>query len=85
MAARIINMTIPEELLRKVDEAAKAEGRTRSELFREAVRRRYLEERRAGRKDGSRLLSRLRALAVEGPDIAAADIDRLLYPPARRP
>ena len=84
MAARIINMTMPEELLRKVDKAAKAEGRTRSELFREAVRR-YLEERRAGRKDGSRLLSRLRALAVEGPNIAAADIDQLLYPPKRRP
>ncbi len=64
MASRIINMTVPEELLREVDEVAEAEGRTCSELFREAVRR-YLEQRE--KKDSTQVLSRLAALAVKGP------------------
>jgi metal-responsive CopG/Arc/MetJ family transcriptional regulator len=81
MAFRIINMTVPEELLREVDEVAKAEGRTRSELLREAVRR-YVQERHT--KDSSQLLSRLMALAVRGPDLSAADIDGLLYGRGRK-
>jgi metal-responsive CopG/Arc/MetJ family transcriptional regulator len=76
MASRIINMTVPEELLREADEVAKAEGRTRSELFREAVRR-YLKQR--DKKDSTQVLSRLAALAVKGPNLAAADLDCLLY------
>ena len=76
MASRIINMTIPEELLRAVDEVAKAEGRARSELFREAVRR-YMEQRH--KKDSAQVLLRLAALAVKGPNLSAADLDRLLY------
>ncbi|MFN4217696.1 MAG: CopG family ribbon-helix-helix protein [Candidatus Bipolaricaulia bacterium] len=76
MASRIVNMTVPEELLKEVDAVARAEGRTRSELFREAVRR-YVQERCT--KDASRLLLRLAALAVQGPNISASDLDRVLY------
>lgn len=79
MASRIVNMTIPEELLKEVDAVAQDEGRTRSELFREAVRR-YVQEQH--RKDSSHLLLRLAALAVKGPNLSAADLDPLLY--ARR-
>lgn len=79
MASRIINMTVPEELLREVDKVAQAEGRTRSELFREAVRR-YVHE----RKDSSQLLLRLASLAVKGPDLSASDLDRLLYRRGRK-
>lgn len=76
MASRIINMTVPEDLLREVDEVAKAEGRTRSELFREAVRR-YVKQR--DQKDSTQVLSRLAAHAVKGPNLSAMDLDRLLY------
>ena len=79
MSSRIINMTVAEELIREIDEVAKAEGRTRSELFREAARR-YVEDRRRPRtKDSSRLLSRLAALAEKGQKITAAEIDSVLY------
>ncbi len=81
MASRIINMTVPEELLKAVDAVAQAEGRTRSELFREAVRR-YVQER--CKKSSSQLLSRLAALAVQGPNISASDLDRLLYGRGRK-
>ncbi|HEV2064462.1 MAG TPA: ribbon-helix-helix domain-containing protein, partial [Thermoanaerobaculia bacterium] len=73
MSSRIVNMTVPEALLKEADEAARAEGRTRSELFREAVRR-YLRG-GAARKDSKPLLARLARLAVKGPRIAADDID----------
>jgi CopG family transcriptional regulator/antitoxin EndoAI len=42
---KILSLSIPPELLRQAERVAKAEGRTRSELFREALRR-YVEERR---------------------------------------
>jgi len=76
MTSRIINMTVPQELLREVDEVAKAEGRTRSEIFREAVRR-YVKQH--DKKDSTQVLLRLAALAVKGPNLSAADLDRLLY------
>jgi metal-responsive CopG/Arc/MetJ family transcriptional regulator len=71
-------MTISEELIRAADEVASAEGRTRSELFREAVRR-YVERRRLGKKDSSDLLSRLARLAAKGPNLSAADLDSAIY------
>jgi len=82
MSSRIINMTVPEELIKEVDEVAKVEGRTRSELFREAVRR-YVQEQRFARKDAAPLLSRLAVLAVKGPNLSASDLDRILYGRAR--
>ena len=45
MAARIINITLPERLLQEIDRAAEDEQRSRSEFLREAARR-YLEGRR---------------------------------------
>ena len=82
MAARIVNMTIPAELLREADALARAEGRKRSELVREALRL-YIAERRPARKSSAALLSRLANLAVKGPKVPAAAIDRILYRPKR--
>lgn len=45
MPSKVINITLPERLLQQIDRAAKQEERSRSEFFREAVRR-YLEGRR---------------------------------------
>lgn len=42
MAAKVINISLPPELLVEIDQLARQEKRTRSELFREAARR-YLE------------------------------------------
>ncbi|MGH9366975.1 MAG: CopG family ribbon-helix-helix protein [Thermoanaerobaculia bacterium] len=71
-------MTVPETLLREADEVARAEGRSRSELFREAVRR-YVRGGAGLRKHSKPLLARLARLAVKGPRIAADDIDEILY------
>jgi hypothetical protein len=78
MPSRIVNMTVPEPLLKEADEVARAEGRTRSDLFREAVRR-YVEGRTESRRNSPPLLARLARLAVKGPRIAAGDIDKILY------
>ena len=43
MASKVVNISLPEELLAEVDDLAHREKRSRSELFREAGRR-YLEE-----------------------------------------
>jgi len=43
MASKVVNISLPEELLEEVDRLARREKRSRSELFREAVRR-YIEE-----------------------------------------
>ena len=75
MASRIVNMTVPEALLEEADAVARTEGRTRSELFREAVRR-YVRTGGAARKESKPLLARL---AVKGPRIAADDIDKIVY------
>jgi len=42
MASRVINISLPEGLLKEIDKRARRERRTRSEFFREAARR-YLE------------------------------------------
>lgn len=67
MASRIINMTIPEVLIEQADKVAETEGRTRSELFREAVRQYVAEHsltrpRKKGKKHG---LMALRGLGKE--------------------
>lgn len=78
MASRIVNMTVPEQLLEEADAVARTEGRTRSELFREAVRR-YVRAGGGGRKESRPLLERLAQLAVKGPRIAADEIDKIVY------
>lgn len=42
---RILSLSLPPDLIREAERIAKQEGRTKSELFREALRR-YVEERR---------------------------------------
>ncbi|MBI3824849.1 MAG: ribbon-helix-helix protein, CopG family [Candidatus Rokubacteria bacterium] len=42
---RILSLSLPPDLFREAERVAKQEGRTKSELFREALRR-YVEERR---------------------------------------
>jgi len=42
--AKTVTVSLPPELAREVDELARDEGRTRSELFRAAIRR-YIEQR----------------------------------------
>jgi metal-responsive CopG/Arc/MetJ family transcriptional regulator len=83
VASRVINMSIPEQLLRQIDDVARAEGYSRSELFRQAARN-YVEGRRSQRKSAEPVLSRLVALAKKGPDITAADLDARLYGRGRR-
>jgi CopG family transcriptional regulator/antitoxin EndoAI len=41
---RVLSLSLPPDLARKAERIAKQEGRTKSELFREALRR-YVEER----------------------------------------
>ena len=43
--SKILSLSLPPTLLREAERLAKKEGRTKSELFREALRR-YLQERR---------------------------------------
>lgn len=78
MRSRVVNMTIPADLIRQIDEVARAEGRTRSELVREAARR-YVAERHLQKDTTSRLLSRLASLASAGPKAEATDLDVILY------
>ncbi len=79
MPSRIINMTLPLALLKEADAAARTDGKTRSEVFREALRRYLAERREPVRTDSSELLSRLASLAVKGPKTSARDLDRVLY------
>jgi CopG family transcriptional regulator / antitoxin EndoAI len=43
--SKIISLSLPPELLSEAERVAKKEGRTKSELFREALRR-YIQEQR---------------------------------------
>ncbi len=78
MSSRIVRMTVPEPLLKEADEVARAEGRTRSELIREAIRR-YVDGKMQARRGSRRLLARLARLAVKGPRLRPGDNDRIVY------
>ncbi len=78
MPSRIVNMTVPEPLLKEADEVARAEGRTRSELIREAIRR-YVDGKTPARKGSEPLLARIARLAVKGPRLQPRDIDEIVY------
>lgn len=54
MQTQLVNFTIPKKILRQADKAAFLESRSRSELFREAIRR-YLNERAEEKKDFARI------------------------------
>ena len=66
---RILSLSLPPELLREVERVAKQEGRTKSELFREALRR-YVEERRW------RGLQRYGASRARRLGLSQADVER---------
>ncbi len=65
--SKILSLSLPPELAREAARIAKREGRTRSELFREALRR-YIQEQRWTdlRRYGAR---RARNLGVREPDV----------------
>lgn len=50
MQTQLVNFTIPKIILVRVDTLAKREARSRSELFRDAIKR-YLEEQRREKED----------------------------------
>lgn len=64
---RTLSLSLSLDLLREAERVAKREGRTKSDLFREALRR-YIEERRWAdlRRYGAR---RARKLGLTEPDV----------------
>lgn len=66
---RIVSLSLPPELVREAQRIAKQEGRTKSELFREALRR-YVEERRW------RGLQRYGAGRARGVGMSEGDVER---------
>ena len=68
---KLISISILPELLEKLDELAREESRTRSELMREALRR-YIAD-----KEGERLRRYVRAKA-KALNLKAADVERLV-------
>lgn len=64
---KILSLSLPPELLREAERVAKKEGRTKSELFREALRR-YIQERRWEELRGYGA-QRVRKLGVKETDV----------------
>lgn len=71
MNTKIVNLSLPKNLLDEVDETAKAEYRTRSELVREALRQ-YV-----GKEKLSKLTASLRDFANE-KGFVPGDVERLV-------
>jgi CopG family transcriptional regulator/antitoxin EndoAI len=69
--SKILSLSLPPELLREAERVAKKEGRTKSELFREALRR-YIQEQRWTelRRYGARQARKL--------GIKETDVERLI-------
>ena len=65
--SKILSLSLPPDLLREAERVAKKEGRTKSELFREALRR-YIQEQRwvALRRYGAQ---RVRKLGVKESEV----------------
>jgi CopG family transcriptional regulator/antitoxin EndoAI len=64
---KILSLSLPPELLREAETLARREGRTKSELLREALRR-YIQEQewRSLQRYGTR---RARRLGIREPDV----------------
>ena len=71
-STKVLSLSISPDLLREAERAAKREGRTKSELFREALRR-YLaaQKLRSLQAYGARQARKLR--------IAESDVERLIH------
>ena len=72
MASKVINISLPEELLREIDQTAATEHRTRSELLREGARR-YISDQR-WRRIQAEASERARAAGIFTED----DVEELL-------
>jgi CopG family transcriptional regulator/antitoxin EndoAI len=69
----ILSLSLPPELLREAEQIAKKEGRTKSELFREALRRYIQEQRwRALQEYGARQAQKLRLRESDVPELIEA-------------
>lgn len=68
---KILSLSLPPELLREAERIAKKEGRTKSELFREALRR-YIQEKKW------RELKEYGARRAKSLGIKEADVERLI-------
>ena len=65
--SKILSLSLPPDLLREAERVAKKEGRTKSELFREALRRYIQEQQWAGlRRYGAQ---RVRKLGVKESEV----------------
>ncbi len=69
--SKILSLSLPPELLREAERAAKKEGRTKSELFREALRRYLLEEKVRG-------LQRYGARQAQKLGLKASQVEQLI-------
>ncbi|MBI2461592.1 MAG: ribbon-helix-helix protein, CopG family [Candidatus Rokubacteria bacterium] len=69
--SKILSFSLPPNLLREAERVAKREGRTKSELFREALRRYLLEER-------VRRLQRYGARQARKLGIKASQVEQLI-------
>lgn len=69
--SKILSLSLPPELLREAERVAKKEGRTRSELFREALRRYLLEEK-------VRQLQRFGARQAQKLGIRSSDVEHVV-------
>ena len=69
--SKILSLSLPPDLLREAERVAKNEGRTKSELFREALRRYIQEQRWAG-------LRRYGALRVRKLGVKESEVERVI-------
>jgi CopG family transcriptional regulator/antitoxin EndoAI len=69
--AKILSVSIPDELMREAEEVARAQGRTKSELVRDALRRQLQLER-------FRELQRYGRRQAEGRGIGPEDAEALV-------
>ena len=76
---RTFTISLPPKLARQVDKQAAAEGRTRSELFREAVRQ-YIE-----RRDRWRGIFEYGEKVARQRGVAEADVERAVAEERRKP
>jgi len=70
-SSKILSLSLPPELLRETERAARNEGRTKSELLREALRRYLLEEK-------VRRLQRYGARQARKLDIKPSQVEQLI-------
>lgn len=72
---RTVTISLPPELARRVDRVARAEGRSRSELFREALRQ-YLERQERWKRIFATGEQVARDLAIDEADVLKVVKDR---------